>query len=120
MSDRPGIDLDFDDESEVDIEKLANTKREKPKFDKNTLNEVSEKSGFVSRQASKPRRRRGARSPYTQQKNFKMRPEMPELFADIADSLAVKDYELLEMALQAFLTKQKMKEELERFKKLTS
>lgn len=45
---------------------------------------------------------------------------MPELFADIADGLGVKDYELLEMAIQAFLSKQKMKDELERFKEITS
>lgn len=118
MSERPGIDLDIDDVSDADIEKLANTKREKPRIDKNTLNEVSEKSGFLSRQ-NKKRRRRGNKTAYTQQKNIRMRPGMNDLFVDVAEELGVKDYELFEMAFRAFLQKQKLKEFQDRFSELT-
>lgn len=117
MAERAGLDLDDINEDEVDIASLTGPKNPKPKVDRKELNKVSEEAGFVSRQAPR-HRRRGGRTAYTQQKNFKMRPDMPELFADVADGLGVKDYELLEMAIQAFLTKQKMKEELERFKSI--
>lgn len=119
MSERPGISIDLDDsnDDEIDISSLTGLKNPKPKINRKDLNKASEEAGFVSRQAPK-HRRRGGRTAYTRQKNFKMRPDMPELFADVADGLGVKDYELLEMAIQAFLTKQKMKEELERFKSI--
>ena len=119
MAERAGLDLDDINEDEVDIASLTGPRNPKPKVDRKELNKVSEEAGFVSRQATR-QRRRGGRTAYTQQKNFKMRPNMPELFADVADGLGIKDYELLEMAIQAFLTKQKLKEELERFKRITS
>lgn len=119
MAERAGLDLDDLNDDEVDIASLTGPKNPKPKIDRKELSKVSEEAGFVSRQVPR-QRRRGGRTAYTRQKNFKMRPDMPELFADIADGLGVKDYELLEMAIQAFLSKQKMKDELERFKEITS
>lgn len=118
MAERAGLDLDdFDDE--LDIAEFAGTKKSKPKVDKKELSKVSEEAGFVSRQPNK-RRRRGGRTPYTQQKNFKMRPDMPELIVEIADEIGVKDSELIELAIEALLTKKKMKDQLKRYKEITS
>lgn len=123
MAERAKLDLDNinDDVNEegIDISTLAGAKRPKPTISRDELTKISEEAGFVSRQAPK-RRRRGGRTAYTKQKNFKMRPDMSELFEDVADNLGVKDYELFEMALQAFLSKQKLKDEMERFKAIVS
>ncbi len=118
MAERAGLDLD-DLDDELDIAAFAGTKQSKPKVNEKELSKVSEEAGFVSRQPKK-RRRRGGRTLYTQQKNFKMRPDMPDLIADVADELGIKDYELLELALEALLTKKKMKEELDRYREITS
>lgn len=120
MAERAKLGLDDLDDNSVDISELASTKVSKPRVNQEHLSKVSESAGFVSRQAPRPRRRRGSMTAYTQQKNFKMRPGMPDLFADVADDLGIKDYELFEMAFQALLTKQKLKDELARFKEITS
>jgi hypothetical protein len=49
-----------------------------------------------------------------------MRPEMPELIVEIADEIGVKDSELIELAIEALLTKKKMKDQLNRYKEITS
>ncbi|WP_330109785.1 hypothetical protein [Methylophaga thalassica] len=119
MAERAGLDLGSFDEDEVDITDFTETKISKPKVDKKELSKISEEAGFPSRQSTK-RRRRGGRTAYTQQKNFKMRPDMPDLVADVADHLGVKDYEVLEMAIEALLSKKKMKDELKRYKNIIS
>ena len=119
MSERPGINLDFDDESDVDISLLAKGPTNKNKIvrDKDQLEEAAYKSGFTSRESKRPRRR-GRRTAYTQQKNIKMRPSMPDLFVDLSVELGMKDYELLEHAIQLVIQKHKLKDELERFNEI--
>lgn len=113
MAERAGFDFEDDD---VDIASLAKTKRP-PSDEREAITRAAEESGFHSRQVKKTRRR-GKRSVYTQQKNIKMRPGMPELFIEIAEELGIKDYEILEMAIEALLEKQKMKDQLEQFKSI--
>lgn len=120
MAERPKLGLDDLDDDSVDIAELGQTKVNKPKVSRQELSKVSESAGFVSRQAARPRRRRGTMTAYTQQKNIKMRPGMNDLFADVADDLGVKDYELFEMAFLALLTKQKLRDEQARFKEITT
>lgn len=114
MAERAGFDFESDDVDDVDIATLAKAKRA-PSDEKEAIERAAEESGFHSRQVKKTRRR-GKRSVYTQQKNIKMRPGMPELFIEIADEMNIKDYEILELAIEALLQKQKMKEQLEEFK----
>lgn len=118
MVDRPTVDISIDEEDDLDISLLAQTKKNKsPKADKEKLEEVAQVSGFTSREV-KPVRRRARRSVFTQQKNIKMRPGMPDLFIDASLALDMKDYELLEHALELVLQKHKLTDELQRLKEL--
>lgn len=120
MAERAGLDFDIDDGEDVDISALVKPKKDKaerPANEKEVITKTAEESGFSSRQPKKTRRR-GKRSPYTQQKNVKMRPGMPELFIDVCEKLGLKDYELMEHAIEAVLQKHKLKDEQESFKEL--
>lgn len=115
MAERPGLDLNDDD---LDIGDFADPKpKRRYSDDKEKLTSVAEQSGFSSRQPKK-QRRRGRRSVYTQQKNVKMRPNMPDLFIDVSDELGMKDYELMEHALELVLQKHKLKELHDEFKEI--
>ena len=119
MAERTPLAIDEDDD--LDISSLVRNK-------KATLNrgneaqavkESAESSGFTSRPISK-KRRKGRKSPYTEQKGIKVRPEMKELFEDVADNLDFRDHTLFEMALLALLEKRKMREEVKRYKAILS
>lgn len=113
--------LTIDDDSDLDLSGLVSTRNKKTPLSKNrekqVIQETAENSGFNSRAVSR-KRRKGRRSPYTEQKGIKVRPEIKELFEDVADNLDLRDHTLFEMALLALLEKRKMREETKRYRQI--
>ncbi|NOI26689.1 hypothetical protein [Vibrio mediterranei] len=96
-------------EDSIDLEELANTSR-RPKVtdrDIEVVAAVAQKSSFASR-GDVPKKVR-KRSPYIIQKNIKMRIGMPELLAEVTDTISANsDQETLERALFALIEQEEL------------
>lgn len=110
-----GLMMPQAEEDSIDIAELASKRPSTNKYvDLSQLQQISENTGFVSRL---PRKKR-SRTPYTHQKNFKVRAGMTELFEDICDHLDTYDNETFEKAILALIEKECPQSFLARFTKL--
>ncbi|WP_299497350.1 hypothetical protein [uncultured Shewanella sp.] len=100
MTERAGLDLS-------DFTPKDKTVKE-DKVSKSNIKKVSEDLGFVSREPSKTikNRRKNKASPYTTQKNFKVRSGVKELLDEIGIALDTTDYCILEDAILALIEKE--------------
>tara|TARA_R110001606_G_C15404703_1_gene654236 strand:- start:28637 stop:28990 length:354 start_codon:yes stop_codon:yes gene_type:complete len=107
-----------DSEDELDISSIVGVSSIKSTHrDDAKIKQAAEESGFTSREVRKTRSR-GRRSPYVEQKAFKVRRGMNDLYIDIGIKLNKADNALFDAAIQALLEKNKLKEELVRLKEI--
>lgn len=120
MVDKQRANLNFDDESLVDIGSFAKKKTtpKKPDVDPEVIKKVAEESGFISRQPTKKRKAR-RRSPYTVQTNIKTRNGMKELIQEVGERMNAYDQEVIETAIQALLEKENMTDLMKQYDALT-
>ena len=101
---RARLDLD-EEEGGINLEELLESGPSRKKVPPTEIvQQVARDSGFVSREAPPPRRRR-KRSPYTAQIGIKARPAMRTLFQDLSAHLDVYDHTTFEQALLALIEK---------------
>ena len=102
--------LNLADEDELDLSEFTPTQSKKQDIiDTKKIEEVAERSGFISR-ARKSRRRKIQESPYKNQLNLKCRDGMKELFQAIGDRLVVHDHTTFELAILALIEKEDYKD----------
>lgn len=115
---RASLDLGNKSDS-IDIAELAGSSRlKKDAVDPETIKQVSEMSGFPSREKTVKTRRRRKKSPFTQQLGLKCRPEMRELFQDMSEYLDVYDHTTFERAMLALIEKEGTEEHLKRYESI--
>lgn len=121
---RASIDLGGDDAPVDPVALAASSTHPKPAVDRETIQAVSDASGFASREpkpatpAKRTRRSRRKESPYDYQKGIRMRSGIRDLFHELVDHLDLKDAETFERAVLALIEKEGTEEQLAEYHKL--
>lgn len=97
------------------VEGFAKSTFQSKPLDNKQINEIAEKTDFISRQ---PRKKR-SKTKYKAQLNIKVREGIKPLFQEISAYLETFDNETFELALLALIEKKGTKEHLTQFKGLT-